>query len=243
MNNHNQPWGQPSNENDPEPPKKSLKPFIITVIAVVAVITLIAWVLGDNLTSGQSASLMYDFLLLALIGAGLIGHVIGNPGQALRNIAGWIIIFGILGLGYSVWNGSGMLSSELNPSNGMAIENAITFRADNNGHYRVNAEINGEKVDFMIDTGATSVVLTMDDAEKIGFNLEDLTFVAPASTANGVVYNAPIRLNALSVGPIRVESVEGFVNQGELDISLLGMSFLNRLSGYEVKNGLLTLYP
>jgi aspartyl protease family protein len=145
---------------------------------------------------------MYDFLLLALIGAGLIGHVIGNPGQALRNIAGWIIIFGILGLGYSVWNGSGMLSSELNPSNGMASENAITFRADNNGHYRVNAEINGEKVDFMIDTGATSVVLTMNDAEKIGFNLDDLTFVAPASTANWVVYNAPIRLNALSVGPI-----------------------------------------
>jgi len=136
-----------------------------------------------------------------------------------------------------------MLSSELNPSNGMASENAITFRADNNGHYRVNAEINGEKVDFMIDTGATSVVLTMNDAEKIGFNLDDLTFVAPASTANWVVYNAPIRLNALSVGPIRVESVEGFVNQGELDISLLGMSFLNRLSGYEVKNGLLTLYP
>ncbi|MBT5767340.1 MAG: TIGR02281 family clan AA aspartic protease [Kordiimonadaceae bacterium] len=136
-----------------------------------------------------------------------------------------------------------MLSSELNPSNGMASENAITFRADNNGHYRVNAEINGEKVDFMIDTGATSVVLTMNDAEKIGFNLDDLTFVAPASTANWVVYNAPIRLNALSVGPIRVESVEGFVNQGELDISLLGMSFLNRLSGYEVENGLLTLYP
>ena len=125
----------------------------------------------------------------------------------------------------------------------MASENAITFRADNNGHYRVNAEINGEKVDFMIDTGATSVVLTMNDAEKIGFNLDDLTFVAPASTANWVVYNAPIRLNALSVGPIRVESVEGFVNQGELDISLLGMSFLNRLSGYEVENGLLTLYP
>jgi len=125
----------------------------------------------------------------------------------------------------------------------MASENAITFRADNNGHYRVNAEINGEKVDFMIDTGATSVVLTMNDAEKIGFNIDDLTFVAPASTANWVVYNAPIRLNALSVGPIRVESVEGFVNQGELDISLLGMSFLNRLSDYEVKNGLLTLYP
>lgn len=243
MNNHNSPWGEPSNENDPKPPKSSLKPFIITVIAVVAVITLIAWIIGDNLTSGQSASLMYDFLLLALIGAGLIGHVIGNPGQALRNIAGWVIIFGILGIGYSIWNGGGMLSGEFNPSNGMASDNSVSYRADNSGHYSVNANINGENIDFIIDTGATSVVLTMDDAEKIGFNLDNLNFVAPASTANGIVYNAPVRLNALTVGPIRVEQVEGFVNQGELDTSLLGMSFLNRLSGYEVKNGLLTLYP
>ena len=125
----------------------------------------------------------------------------------------------------------------------MASENAFTFRADNNGHYMVNTDINGENIDFMIDTGAKSVVLTMSDAEKIGFNLNDLTFVALASTANGIVYNAPVRLNALTVGPIRIEQVEGFVNQGDLDISLLGMSFLNRLSGYEVKNGLLTLYP
>ena len=125
----------------------------------------------------------------------------------------------------------------------MASENAFTFRADNNGHYMVNTDINGENIDFMIDTGAKNVVLTMSDAEKIGFNLDDLTFVALASTANGIVYNAPVRLNALMVGPIRVEQVEGFVNQGDLDISLLRISFLNRLSGYEVKNGLLTLYP
>lgn len=125
----------------------------------------------------------------------------------------------------------------------MASENAFTFRADNNGHYMVNTDINRENIDFMIDTGAKSVVLTMSDAEKIGFNLNDLTFVALASTANGIVYNAPVRLNALMVGPIRVEQVEGFLNQGDLDISLLRISFLNRLSGYEVKNGLLTLYP
>jgi aspartyl protease family protein len=73
----------------------------------------------------------------------------------------------------------------------------------------VNTYINGENIDFMIDTGAKNVVLTMSDAEKIGFNLDDLTFVALASTANGIVYNAPVRLFALMVGPIRVEQVEG----------------------------------
>ncbi len=65
----------------------------------------------------------------------------------------------------------------------------------------------------------------------------------PASTANGIVYNAPVRLDQISVGPINVSGVEGYVNQGELGVSLLGMSFLSELSGYEVRDDLLTLYP
>lgn len=237
------PWGQPTENNQPEPPKNSNRSFMITVIAVVVVITVIAWALSDGLSTGQSAGLMYDFLLLALIGAGLLGHVISNPGQSLRNIAGWIIIFGILGLGYSIWNGTGMLSGEINPKSGMSGENAITYRADLSGHYLVRAEINGTEVDFLIDTGATSVVLNTRDAARIGFNIDRMAFTVPASTANGIVYSAPVTLNSVVLGPIRVENVQGFVNQAELDISLLGMSFLNRLSGYEVRDGLLTLYP
>jgi len=79
--------------------------------------------------------------------------------------------------------------------------------------------------------------------EKIGFDLGELDFNMPASTANGIVYSAAVNFGAVTVGPIRLENVEGYVNQGELDVSLLGMSFLNRLSGYEVRDGLLTLYP
>lgn len=243
MNNGHSPWGQPSNQNEPEPDRRGMRSFIILVLVVVIVVGGIAWILSDNLTSGQSASLMYDFLLLAFVGAGLIGHVMANPGQALRNVAGWVIIFGILGLGYSIWNGGGMLSGELNPANGMASDDSITFRADRSGHYLVRAAVNGQEIDFVLDTGATSVVLTKSDAEKIGYDLSDLSFVAPASTANGTVYNAPIRINVIELGPIRLDRVEGFVNEGEMDTSLLGMSFLNRLSGYQVSDGLLTLYP
>lgn len=241
--NEHSPWGRPPNENDPESEKKSSRSFIILVIVVVIVITVIAWVLSDGLSSGLAASLAYDFLLLALIGAGLIAHVISNPGQSLRNIASWVLIFGILGLGYSIWNGNGRLAAEFNPASGRIEKNAITFRADRSGHYFVRAEINGSEIDFMVDTGATHLVLNMQDAEKIGYNLDQLSFTMPASTANGIAYSAPVKFGAVVVGPIRVENVAGFVNQGELDISLLGMSFLNQLSGYEVRDGLLTLYP
>ena len=147
------------------------------------------------------------------------------------------------GLGYSIWNGTSRLGIELDPASGEIVENAITFRPDRSGHYYIRAQIDGVDVNFMVDTGATHVVLTKSDAEKIGFELDDLRFNRPASTANGVVFSAAVQLGSLSVGPIRVENIEGFVNQGELDVSLLGMSFLNRLSGYEVRGGLLTLYP
>ncbi|MBT5187658.1 MAG: TIGR02281 family clan AA aspartic protease [Kordiimonadaceae bacterium] len=237
----NSPWGQPP--EDQKPPRKSMRSFVITVIGVIIVTFIIAYILSADLPTGMGASLAYDFLLLALIGAGLIGHVISNPGQALRNIAGWIIIFGILALGYSIWNGNGRLSSELNPSAGYSEDGAITYRADRSGHYMVKVDVNSVPLDFMIDTGATHMVLNIADAEKIGFDIDQLSFDIPASTANGVVYSAPVRFSTVVVGPIRVENVNGFVNQGELDISLLGMSFLNKLSGYEVRDGLLTLYP
>lgn len=242
--NQPSPWGPPSNENEPpRPPKKTMWPFILTVVGVVVLVFVIAWVLSDGLTTDQSANLAYDFLLLALIGAGLIGHIVSNPGQALRNLAGWVIIFGILAIGYSVWNGNGRLAREINPAAGEIADNAITFRADKSGHYYVRADVNGTAVNFMIDTGATHVVFNKADAEKIGYNLDGLTFNLPASTANGIVYSAQVKIASMVVGPIRAENIDGFVNQGELDVSLLGMSFLNRLSGYEVRDGLLTLYP
>lgn len=244
MNNDNpSPWGQRPEEGEPKPKKSSNLPFIITVVGVVLLVFIMAWLLSDGLSTGQGANLAYDFLLLALIGAGLIGHVVSDPGQALRNIAGWVIIFGILGIGYSIWNGNGRLAREFNPSQGEIADNAITLRADRSGHYFVNAEVNGTSINFMIDTGATHIVLNMDDAEKIGYELEQLSFDMPASTANGIVLSALVNFTAVEVGPIRIENVDGFVNQGELDISLLGMSFLNQLSGYEVRDGLLTLYP
>lgn len=214
--NDHSPWGKPPGENRP-PPKKSLLSFIIMAITVVILAFIITWVVGDGLTGGQGANLLYDFLLLALIGAGLIGHIVSDPGQALRNVAGWIIIFGILGLGYSIWNGGSRLASELNPSRGEIAGNAITFRADRSGHYFVRAAVNNTEIDFMVDTGATHVVLNMADAEKIGFNPEQLVFDQPASTANGIVYSAAVKLNRIDVGPISVESVDGYVNQGDLE--------------------------
>jgi aspartyl protease family protein len=96
-------------------------------------------------------------------------------------------------------------------------------------------------VDFMVDTGASHVVLTLQDARRIGFSPAQLAFTEQFQSANGVVPAAPIELRELRIGQLRVFNLEAAVNGGPLPISLLGMSFLKRLSSYEVARGRLIL--
>ena len=114
-------------------------------------------------------------------------------------------------------------------------------RAGSNGHFLVEAVVNGVPVDFMIDTGASHVVLTLDDAERIGFTGNNLRFTQEFESANGTVRAAPVELRELRIGQLQLFDLEASVNGGPLPISLLGMSFLQRLRSYEVARDRLVL--
>jgi aspartyl protease family protein len=85
------------------------------------------------------------------------------------------------------------------------------------------------------------VVLTNRDARKLGFDLEKLAYTQRTETANGVGMGAPVMLREIRIGPIVVNGVRAMVNQAPMSNSLLGISFLERLSGYSVEDGTLTL--
>jgi aspartyl protease family protein len=95
----------------------------------------------------------------------------------------------------------------------------------------------------MVDTGATDIVLAPDDARRIGFDPATLVFDQFAETANGTVGGAAIRLDSLVVGSIEMNRLPATVNAADMSESLLGMEFLNRLHGWRVENGVLTLVP
>ncbi len=95
---------------------------------------------------------------------------------------------------------------------------------------------------FLVDTGATDVVLSVTDARRLGIDPDELSFTRLYDTANGTVSGAPVRLGEVSLGGVRVTAVRATVTDGGLNQSLLGLSFLNRLSGFEVRGGVLTLY-
>jgi aspartyl protease family protein len=94
---------------------------------------------------------------------------------------------------------------------------------------------------MMVDTGATTVVLKPADAERAGLDLDALSYSTPVSTANGMTFAAPVRLRSMAVGDIVVKDVEALVAKpGNLNESLLGMSFLRRLRSYEFSGDFLT---
>ena len=117
----------------------------------------------------------------------------------------------------------------------------LILTAGAGGHYFVDAAINGEGVHFLVDTGASLVALSRSDAQKLGIDLEELKFTGRAKTANGIARVAPIMLAEVEIGENVVENVPAAVIDAPMDISLLGMSFLKRLSGFEIKDNKLIM--
>ena len=111
------------------------------------------------------------------------------------------------------------------------------------GHYWADALIEGRAVRVMVDTGASVVALTRDDAARLGLRLEPADFSATVVTASGPVRAAAVELQAVAVAGARVDRVEALVVEAGLPHSLLGMSYLGRLSSFSATPAGLTLRP
>jgi aspartyl protease family protein len=193
-------------------------------------------------------SILYRVGWIALIGASVLAFARARPKSALRNAAIWVAIFvGVTGV-MSFKDDAAFLGKRfigaLSPMQGMSHDDgSVSFPAGPDGHFYVQATVNGGRVTFMVDTGASDVVLTPNDARRIGFDLAGLEFDQLAETANGMVRGASIEIDSLVVGPIAMSGLRAAVNEADMSDSLLGMAFLNRLQGWRVENGVLTLVP
>jgi len=118
----------------------------------------------------------------------------------------------------------------------------LVLREGAGGHYWVTADVEGTPVRFMVDTGATHVVLSEDIARRVGLRLSRRDYTSYMHTAGGVVRSAPVNLREISVGHLTVRNVDASVNPKMQGVALLGMSFLRRLDGYQVKGRKLELY-
>jgi aspartyl protease family protein len=118
----------------------------------------------------------------------------------------------------------------------------VEIRADAHGHFIAPATVNGRSVDVMVDTGASLVALTYEDAQRAGIRVRPSDFTQRVTTANGHAKVAPIRLDAVAIGDVVVRDVGAVVAEsGRLETTLLGMTFLSRLARVEISGGRLVL--
>lgn len=172
----------------------------------------------------------------------------GNVQRDLRNIVAWAGIGIVLIAGYAfreelrpVWT---RIAGELNPSRPQVSGADVVLRRGVDGHFHARTLVNGTALELMVDTGATRVSLTRAEAEAAGIDIGALKFVIPVQTANGEVLMAGTTLDTVEIEGLRVNGVKAFVAPGGgLSGGVLGMSFLEALSGYSVRADTLTLSP
>ena len=119
--------------------------------------------------------------------------------------------------------------------------NENVYRRARDGHFYVDADVNGARIRFLVDTGATYVALSPDDARSAGLRVFDSDYTGQSSTANGVTRVAPVTLREVELDQLRLFDVRAVVLEKPMPVSLLGMSFLSRLQGYETRNDELVL--
>jgi aspartyl protease family protein len=125
---------------------------------------------------------------------------------------------------------------------GAALAATVELKGDERGHFMTRAAIDNTDIDVIIDTGASTVVLSQEDAERVGLHPGKLDYVFPVATANGIVKCAPATLRRVEVGTILIRDVQALVlPRGAFEGTLLGMSFLGRLKGFRVRDGVLLL--
>ena len=167
--------------------------------------------------------------------------------RAVTTAAIWaallIALTGVYAFRFEASDIVGRIAGELFPSEpevGRGGEVSVSRRLS--GEFAITGRVNGARVTFLFDTGASTVVLTAADARRAGVSAGGLTFDAPVSTANGAAMAAEVRLDQIAIGPIVMRNVPAMVaRRGALDESLLGMSFLERLKSYTVERDRLVL--
>jgi len=169
-----------------------------------------------------------------------------NLKQTARNVLIWVAAGGVLIIGFSLQNELKDLGLRLrsNLIPGYPLETGdheLTLSEGAGGHFSVYGAVNGVRIAFMIDTGATDIVLDPSDAKRLGIDLDSLKFDRPFGSANGIGYGAKTVVESLAVGPIQLSNVEVSINKAEMGASLLGMAFLKRLKSYSVSGGKLIL--
>ncbi len=236
------PWG-PERPPAPQPRRLRVRPGAWVWLALIAGASALVLAL-TILVPGQTPGAQDNFEVLRLVGlaalvsSGLLTLRRIDLGKAARGAVAWAAILIVLVLGYAdradLADMGEKLRAALFPAFAVTRSpHEMVVGRSEGGAFFVMAQVNGAPVRFLIDTGASEIVLSPADAARAHVNANGTA--EPSETANGVGYGALATVDSLAVGPIRMNNVPVAVNRAPMSASLLGMSFLKRLDTFEVR--------
>ena len=245
------PWGRQTPPPQRPKPRRPEPPRLAAILAVLLALAVLVFALARAFpeavrTVDDWSSVAYAAGLAALLSAGLWRARGAGLARHLRHAAIWTAIAALLALAFAYRHELAQVPRRLQmaarPGAPMlTAEHELTVPQDDLGGYVILGEVNGRPVRFLVDTGATDTVLSPDDAARLGLDPGALTYDQRAETANGPGYGAPYVAQTLQVGPIALTDFPMTINQTPMTTSLLGLSFLHRLDGFEVRGRTLVM--
>lgn len=248
MTHDNGPWARPPPPQPaPARPRPRLLLWLGLCAALAGVVLALAHAFPEAVRTGDDwARVARAAGVAALVCAGVLrgGRVLGP--QHLKYAAIWAGVIAVLALGFAYRGELAGVGQHLRLafSDGDPVATApheLVVPQGQDGAYSLVAQVNGQRVRFVIDTGASDTVLSPDDARRIGVDMDHLRYVVESETANGVGYGAPYVAERFEVGPIALTDFKLTVNQAPMSVSLLGMSFLGRLESFHFEDRKLVL--
>lgn len=191
------------------------------------------------MTSDQIGSLIYLILLGLLVGSYFLVSTRVDLGRLTRHAVLWGLIFLGVAVGAGLWQDIRQTSA-LHQSVTEDGEQ-ITLNRRPDGHFHMAMRVNGVPMEFLVDTGATQIVLSIPDAQKIGINTDELVYLGRASTANGKVETARVTLDRMELDALVDTNIPAHVSKGNMPGSLLGMSYLSRFQSITITGDKLVL--
>lgn len=189
-------------------------------------------------------------IILLFLAGSIIAMIRHRPSGTLAALGIWLLVGLVIAAGYTyrfeLDQISNRILSELIPGRPATQGTTVEIARGRGSEFQIAADINGARIPMILDTGASTVVLTQEAARSAGLPTDTLNYGITVETANGRTQAAPVTLDRLAVGSIVERSVPALIAQpGRLRTNLLGMSFLNRLQGWDVRGDKLLLrgYP
>ncbi|WP_417721195.1 retropepsin-like aspartic protease family protein [Salipiger sp.] len=194
------------------------------------------------MSGNDYGQLIYLVLLLGVLVVWFFVWNRARIGRKLQYLAAWGLIFLGVIAAVGLWDD---IRDTVIPRQAVFTDGSgsghVEIPRGADGHYYATLLINGKPTIFVVDTGATGMVLSQRDAERVGLSPADITFHSEAQTANGAVATAPVRLDTVEFGPFTDHDVRAYVNGGQMDSSLLGMTYLQRFARVEISGGRMIL--